>query len=55
MIRIICDTKSEKQKISRILRLGEAVLLSVECIIKQEIWEGNKKGLIQWEVRNDES
>ena len=55
MIRIICDTKSEKQKISRILRLGEAVLLSVACIIKQEIWEGNKKGLIQWEVRNDES
>ncbi len=55
MIKIVCDTEQERTRVSRILRLGEAVLLSVDCILKQDMWEENKaRESIQWEVGDNE-
>lgn len=37
MIRVICDTKKEKENVDKMLRLGKLTAMAVEVILKMEI------------------
>lgn len=34
MVKIICSTKEEKEEISKLMRLGELIVLAIEVILK---------------------
>lgn len=54
MIKIVCETDRERERLDRILRLGEAVLLLVDCIMKREVWNENREQeKVRWEVMDE--
>ncbi|WP_170066489.1 hypothetical protein [Lactonifactor longoviformis] len=50
MVKIICSTKGEKEKISRLIRLGELIVLGVEVILRVDL-DCFNHGKIKWEVK----
>ncbi len=50
MVKIICSTKEEKEEISRLMRLGELIVLGVEVILKGDVDCFNHRK-IKWEVK----
>lgn len=37
MIKVICDTKKEKEDVDKLLRLGKLTVMVVEVILKIEV------------------
>ena len=52
MVKIICSTKEEKERISKLMRLGELIVLGVEVILKVDM-DCFKHRNIKWEVKEN--
>lgn len=50
MIRVICETKDEKEQLNKLLRLGEFTILGAEVIMQVDIPCFNHRD-IKWEIK----
>lgn len=52
MIKVICDTKKEKEDVDKLLRLGKLTVMVVEIILKMEVPCFNHVK-VKWKIKED--